>query len=116
MTNFLLRRLLGLIPVLVLITVISFGIMHLAPGKPTDAATQFNPKVSLEARQRLEKLYGLDQPLRVQYLNWLGRLARADFGRSFLDDRPVTEKILERIPITVTISVASLLLVLLIAV
>jgi peptide/nickel transport system permease protein len=90
--------------------------MHLAPGKPTDAAMQFNPKVSLEARQRLEKLYGLDQPLHVQYLRWLGRLTRADFGRSFLDDRPVTEKIVERLPITLTINVCSLLLILGIAI
>ena len=116
MTAYLVRRLLALIPVLLWITVISFGIMHLAPGKPTDAAMQFNPKVSLEARQRMERLYGLDRPLHAQYLSWLGRIGRLDFGRSFLDDRPVTQKIVERLPITVTINVWSLLLVLLISV
>ena len=62
MTSYLLRRLLALVPVLLWITVISFGIIHLAPGKPTDAAMAFNPKVSLEARQRMEQLYGLDRP------------------------------------------------------
>jgi len=112
MTAYLLRRLLALIPVVWWITVISFGIMHLAPGKPTDAATQFNPKVSLEARERLEKVYGLDQPLHVQYARWLGRIVRLDFGRSFLDDRGVTDKIVERLPITITINVCSLLLIL----
>ena len=112
MTAYLFRRLLALIPVLLWITVISFGIMHLAPGKPTDAAMSFNPKVSLEARQRMEALYGLDQPLPVQYLRWLGRMGRLDFGRSFLDDRAVTEKIVERLPITLTINVWSLLLIL----
>jgi len=106
------RRLLSLIPIVLWISVISFGIMHLAPGKPTDAAMSFNPKVSLEARQRMEKLYGLDQPLPAQYLSWLRRTVRLDFGRSFLDDRPVAEKILERLPITVTINVVSLLLIL----
>ena len=116
MTSYLIRRLLTLVPILIWITVISFGIMHLAPGKPTDAAMQFNPKVSLEARQRMEKLYGLDQPLHVQYLKWVRRIARLDFDRSFLDDRPVTEKIVERLPITVTINLWSLLLVLGIAV
>ena len=116
MTAYLFRRILALIPVLLWITVISFGIMHLAPGKPTDVALQFNPKVSLEARQRMEKLYGLDQPLPVQYARWLGRLARLDFGRSFLDDRPVTEKIVERLPITVTINIWSLVLILGIAI
>jgi peptide/nickel transport system permease protein len=90
---------------------ISFAIMHLAPGKPTDAAMQFNPKVSLEARQRREKLYGLDQPLPVQYWQWLTRLGRADFGQSFLDDRKVLDKIMERLPVTLTINILSLLLV-----
>ena len=112
MASYLIRRLLGMVPVLLLITLISFAIMHLAPGKPTDAAMSFNPKVSLEARQRLEKLYGLDQPLATQYVHWLSRLARMDFGRSFLDDRPVTEKILERIPVTLTINICSLLFIL----
>ncbi|MBI3997096.1 MAG: ABC transporter permease [Candidatus Omnitrophica bacterium] len=116
MTRYLLQQVLHRGPVLLLITVISFGIMHLAPGKPTDAATQFNPKVSLEARQRMEQLYGLDQPLPRQYAHWMGRLVRFDFGRSFLDDRPVTEKILERLPITLTINLWSLLLILGIAI
>lgn len=116
MTTYLLRRLVSLVPVLFLITVISFGIMHLAPGKPTDAMAQFNPRVSLEARQRMAQLLGLDQPLHVQYLRWMGRVARWDFGRSLLDDRPVSEKIIERLPITVTINVAALFLILLIAV
>jgi len=116
MTSFIGRRLLAMVPVLLIITVISFGIMHLAPGKPTDAGMQFNPKVSLEARQRMEKLYGLDQPLHTQYASWLGRIVRFDFGRSFVDDRPVVEKILERLPITVTINAWSLFLILVIAI
>ena len=116
MTHYLIRRVLGMIPVLWLITVISFGIMHLAPGKPTDVGMSMNPKVSLQARQRLEQLYGLDQPLHRQYLRWLGRIARVDFGRSFLDDRPVSEKIRERLPVTLLINVLSLLLVLAIAI
>ena len=106
------RRLLALIPVLLWITVISFGIIHLAPGKPTDAAMQFNPKVSLEARQRMERLYGLDQPVHTQYVSWLKRLVRLDFGRSFVDERPVLEKIAERLPITLGINLASLTLIL----
>ena len=111
MLRFLVHRLLGFVPILLLISVISFAIMHLAPGKPTDAAMQFNPKVSLEARQRMEKLYGLDQPLHVQYLRWISRVGQLDFGQSFLDDRPVRDKIIERLPVTVTINILSLLLV-----
>jgi len=116
MMTYVVRRLVGTLPVLFLITLISFGIMHLAPGKPTDAAMSFNPKVSLEARQRMEALYGLDQPLMVQYRRWLGRMARWEFGRSFLDDRPVGEKIAERLPVTLTINLASLALILCIAI
>ncbi len=116
MSTYLLRRLLTLVPVLMWITVLTFGLIHLAPGKPTDAATQFNPRVSLQARERLAALYGLDQPLHVQYLRWVSRIGRLDFGRSFLDDRPITEKIIERLPVTLTISLLSLGLVLLIAV
>ncbi len=116
MSAYLVRRMLGLIPVLVWITILSFGMIHLAPGKPTDAAMQFNPRVSLEARERIAKLYGLDQPLHRQYLSWLGRIGRMDFGRSFLDDRPVLDKILERLPVTVSINLLSLGLVLLLAV
>ncbi len=116
MARYLLRRLLALLPVLLWITVISFGIMHLAPGKPTDVTAQFNPKVSLEARQRMEKLYGLDQPLPTQYLQWLRRIVALDFGRSFLDERPVIDKIVERLPITVAINIWSLLLILLCAI
>ena len=54
MISYTIRRVLSLLPVLLGITVISFGVMKMAPGKPTDAAMQFNPKASLEARQRIE--------------------------------------------------------------
>ena len=116
MIAYTLRRLLGLLPLLIGIMAITFAVIHVAPGKPTSLESSFNPKISLEVRQRLEKLYGLDQPLHVQFLQWSGRLARGDFGRSFIDDRPVAEKILERIPITLTINLLSLALILLIAI
>ena len=116
MTRYILMRLLGLIPLLVGIIAITFLVIHLAPGKPTALESQFNPKVSQEVRQRLEKLYGLDQPLRVQFARWASRLARGDLGRSFIDDRPVMTKIAERIPVTLTINVLSLVLILLISV
>jgi peptide/nickel transport system permease protein len=62
MIKYMIRRILGLIPTLIGITLISFFVIHLAPGKPTDLQTSMNPKVSYEAKQRLEKLYGLDKP------------------------------------------------------
>jgi peptide/nickel transport system permease protein len=79
--------------------------------------TDLNPKASLEAQQRLRAQYGLDQPLHIQYLDWLGRLARFDFGESFAQDhRQVRDKILERMPITIIINVLSIVLILLVAV
>ena len=110
--DYIIRRILGLVPVFFGITLISFFVIHLAPGRPTDIQTSLNPKVSYEARARLEKLYGLDKPIAVQYLNWLKRFLRFDFGRSYLDDRLVSEKILERIPITLLLNVLSLILIL----
>jgi peptide/nickel transport system permease protein len=99
------------------ITLISFWVIHLAPGSPTDLQTTLNPMAGAEARAQLEKLYGLDQPLHVQYVNWLGRLARLDFGRSMSGDhRPVWDKIKERLPLTFGMNVASLALTLLITV
>lgn len=99
------------------ITVVSFAVIHLAPGSPTDMETTLNPLAGEAARQRLEQLYGLDRPLHVQYLDWLSRMIRLDFGISMsADARPVMDKILERLPLTVGMNVASLVLTLLIAV
>lgn len=116
MFDYIIRRLLGIIPLLLGITLISFAIIHLAPGKPTALEQSLNPKVSQEVRLRLEKIYGLDKPIHVQYFNWLKKVFLFDFGRSFSDERPVTEKILERIPVTLAINILSLLFILVIAI
>ena len=108
MIRTLLKRLLGQIPIFLGITAITFFVMHLAPGKPTDVMTDLNIKVSLQAKERLIKLYGLDRPLPERYLRWVGRILRADFGRSIRDGRRVSEKILERIPVTLTINASAL--------
>ena len=65
---------LEMIPTLLGITLISFFIIHLAPGKPTDILTELNPKITPEARERLEKLYNLDKPVIIQYGLWLKRI------------------------------------------
>mgnify|MGYP001451889039 FL=1 len=117
MLHYLSKRLLLMVPLLLGITLISFVVIHLAPGEPTDLQTQLNPEASSELQDRLRVQYGLDQPLHVQYLSWLGRLLRLDFGESFaLDNRPVLDKILERLPITILLNVLSIVLILAIAV
>jgi peptide/nickel transport system permease protein len=106
-----------MVPLFFGITLISFLVIHLAPGSPTDLQTQMNPKVSAEAIQRLRAFYGLDKPLHVQYLVWLKRLVKLDFGNSFSpDNRRVVDKVMERIPITVMINLLSLILILLVAI
>ena len=111
------KRLIFMLPLLVGITIICFAVMHLAPGSPTDMETQMNPRVSAEMRERLRAMYDLDKPLPVQYLLWVKKLLRLDLGTSFSPDhRPVAEKILERLPVTVTLNIASLLLVVIIAI
>lgn len=117
MATYILKRLFLMIPIFLGITVISFAVLHLAPGAPTEMQTMMQPKVSLEARDRLNAIYGLDKPLHIQYFDWLKRLVRFDFGRSFSsDNRPVQEKIMERLPITLFINILSLVLILVVAI
>jgi peptide/nickel transport system permease protein len=116
MLRFFFRRSGQLLITLLGITVLTFGIMHLAPGEPTVVQSEMNPRVSAQAREQLRKLYGLDQPLWKQYGQWLGRMATFDFGTSFTDGRPVTESIVEKIPITLAINFLSLVLIVAVAV
>jgi len=95
------------------ITLVSFWVMHLAPGKPTDLQTDLNPLITPEAVARLEKLYGLDQPVHIQYWLWLKRLSQLDFGNALTGDRrPVWDKIKERLPLTFGMNLAALILTL----
>jgi len=114
-----------MIPTLFGITLLSFLIIHLAPGKPTDVLTEMNPKITPEARERLEKLYGLDKPVIEQYWIWLKRIVNLDFGESFSSDRrPVFEKIWDtkqpllerRLFITFLINVLSLFVIFIVAI
>ncbi len=114
---YLTKRLIFMIPMLLGITLVSFTVIHLAPGTPVELQTTMNPKASLEAQQRLKEIYGLDKPLPVQYWNWLKRMAFLDFGRSFSPDRrPVWDKIKERIGITLSLNLLSLIIILAVAV
>jgi peptide/nickel transport system permease protein len=119
------KRILEMIPTLFGITLLSFFIIQLAPGKPTDVLTEMNPKITPEARERLEKLYGLDKPIIEQYWMWLNKIVKLDFGESFSSDRrPVIEKIWDtkqplierRLFITFMINVLSMFVIFIIAI
>jgi len=116
MLIYVIKRTLLMIPILIGITVLSFGVMRLAPGGPAEAQMEFSARASAEARERLRKLYGADQPFYKQYATWLRKFVTLDFGEAFADGRKVKDKILERLPITLTINLLSLGLVLLIAI
>ncbi|MHB8769437.1 MAG: ABC transporter permease [Syntrophales bacterium] len=117
MLSYIAKRILGMVPLLVGITVVCFTVMHLAPGSPTDLQTQMNPRASLEMKERLRAMYDLDKPLPEQYWRWVGRLAVLDLGVSFSTDRrPVADKIRERLPITILLNCLSLALVLVVAI
>lgn len=117
MLFYLLKRFFILVVTFWGITILSFGILHLAPGGPLDPLTEFNPKITPEFREKLVKMYGLDKPLHIQYWNWLKGIIKLDFGRSFsLDQRPVWDKIKERLPVTLLINTLALLLILLISI
>ena len=103
--------------VLVGITLMTSVVMRLAPGGLTGGETDLSARASAhEQRKKFMALYDLDKPWYVQYGRWLKRLSRLDFGRSFKDDRPVLEKIGERLPNTLLLNVLSLGLIFLAAV
>ena len=112
MVKYVARRFAEMIPLILGITLITFFVIRLAPGNPTFYQGAFNPKVKPEAVKRLEKIYGLDKPLPIQYLNWLKRLVHLDFGTSFVDGKPVIKKIKERITITIMLNLLALALIL----
>jgi peptide/nickel transport system permease protein len=128
MTRYLIRRILQAIPTFLGITIITFAIIKLAPGDPVMQMT-FSPRIKAETREKIRHQLGLDQPIIVQYVIWLvgndwmqwfgievnesalrRGVIRLDFGRSYLEKRPATEMILERVPATVQLNVAALLL------
>lgn len=112
-----LRKTLWLLTVFLGITLVSFSVIHLAPGSPTDLETTLNPLADAQAQQRLAEFYGLDKPLHQQYFDWLKRLVQLDFGNSMSSDaRPVMEKITERLPLTLWLNITTLVLTLLLAV
>ncbi|MFH1996356.1 MAG: ABC transporter permease [Candidatus Omnitrophota bacterium] len=116
MRRYILRRVAGLIPLFFGITVVTFFVVKLAPGKSTDLQAGLDPRISYEARIRLEELSGANLPVHIQYLRWLRDFVRFDFGRSMVDGRPVIDMITERIGITVAINVMSLILIMMIAI
>ena len=114
MNRYIFKRLLQLIPLLIGITLITFFVMHLAPGDPT--ALFADPNIKPEEVARIRANWGLDKPVAEQYFIWLKNAARLDFGYSYVSQKPVTEEIMERLPNTLALMSISFLLILLISI
>jgi ABC-type dipeptide/oligopeptide/nickel transport system permease component len=89
MISYLVRRLLGAIPLLLGVLTLIFFIIHIAPGDPM--ARYFNPNVPPEVIEQMRRNLGLDQPLHIQYFRWLTSFLQFDFGNSFGQMRPIGE-------------------------
>jgi peptide/nickel transport system permease protein len=116
MLNYIIKRLFLMIPLLFGITLVTFIVIHLAPGNPVEVQTEMSLKVTAQAKENLKRLYGLDKPLHVQYIDWLRRFVKFDFGKSFVDGRKVIDKIVERIPVTLSINILSMILIFIVAI
>jgi peptide/nickel transport system permease protein len=114
MGAFILRRALGAIPLLLGIATLVFFVLALAPGDPT--AAYLNPNIPAEVVEQLRRNFGLDQPIHIRYLRWLGAFFTGNFGYSFAQGRPVADVMLDAIPNTLVLAGFSLLLVFLIGI
>jgi peptide/nickel transport system permease protein len=114
MGRYIIRRLVALVPVLLMVSLIAFGLVHLTPGDPV--ANILGERATTEDIERVRRQLGLDRPLPIQYVTWLGNVLRGDFGRSVFIDQPVTSMLVERIEPTLLLAGTALLLTVLIGI
>jgi peptide/nickel transport system permease protein len=112
MTTYIMRRLIQSVFVLIIVTLLVFLMVHILPGDPilifVSSGTLKN--ISQQEIQALRHQYGLDRPVAVQYVSWLGGIAKGDFGVSITTHRPVIQEIARRLPITVQLSIVALVI------
>jgi len=102
------NRLIQLIPVLLLVSIIVFSFVHFLPGDVIDVLAGEEEIEDPEVRAALEKEFGLDKPIYVQYLVWLGRVVQGNFGNSLVTRRPIALELFERIPATIYLALVSI--------
>jgi peptide/nickel transport system permease protein len=110
------NRILYLIPVLLILSIVVFSMVHFLPGDVIDVLAGEESINDPEVRAALEKEYGLDKPVYVQYLVWFGKVLRGDFGKSLVTRRPISIELFERIPATMYLAVVGIALSMLIAI
>lgn len=114
MTRYVIRRILGMIPVMLLVSFMAFALVHIAPGDPAVALAGDPPT---QARiDLIREEYGFNDPFLVQYVKWLGRAATGDLGTSLFTDQPVATTIKDRLPITLNLVAGAALIATLVGV
>jgi peptide/nickel transport system permease protein len=116
MQTYIARRLLALIPTLFFASLIVFVTVRLIPGSVIDLMLSQNDIAVGKDRAQLEAALGLDRPMHVQYVRWIGAAVRGDFGRSLWQNTPVTAQLLERLPVTFELGLLALTVALAIAI
>jgi len=111
---YIIRRLLLLIPVLLIVGIIVFFLIHLTPGDP--ASVMLGRNATLEQKEALREMLGLNEPLATQFVNWFADAVRLDFGDSLFIGKPVTEALLDRVQPTGLLTLYSLSTAILIAI
>jgi peptide/nickel transport system permease protein len=106
-TSYILRRFLSMVPVLLIVSMIAFALLYVLPGDPAIAILGENAG-NQQTYLALRRDLGLDQPLYVQYLNWLGRVLQGDFGQSIRTHESVSSVLLQRVPISLYVGAAGL--------
>lgn len=114
MGRYILRRLLSMIPVLFIVSLIVFSLLHLSPGDP--AISMLGEEATPESIANLRGRLGLDEPLPVQYVKWSSSVVQGDLGRSIRSNQPVREAIIQRLPVTIELALLSVLVSLVIAI
>ena len=99
MLQYIIKRLLQAIPLLIGVSIIGFAMMHLAPGGPLAVYT-LNPTITAQDIERIKHVFGLDQPIHIQYFKWASGIFTGNWGYTFFGGRPVLDVILERFPAT----------------
>lgn len=115
MGQYVTRRLIQAVPLLLVISMLVYGLLHAAPGGPMGAYMQ-RGTLSEEDLVRLEEKLGLHDPVYIQYLKWLRNVVQLDFGRSLVERRPVSEAIMDRLPNTLYLMLTAWLVTILIAI
>ena len=117
MFSYIVKRLLLMIPTMLGILVITFGVVHLAPGDPAELKAQAGAEslassaMSKQIVEETRAAYGLDKPLYAQFGIWVAKVATLDFGTSYRDHRPVISKIAEALPITLTLNALTIVII-----